>query len=161
MGSHSEWELIHDGIDLIETSRLATWDGEEFRRGEEDCFDQYWPRLDLKYGRWFCWLAFGTGIESILRGAYQVRHLPITSFGSNSHKWQALGIPANRIDDMNTYFKRLVDIRNEGAHEFIPGVRKAYFSEIETKFVPAINLIMEGIDASAGLKEWAVASFND
>jgi hypothetical protein len=96
-------------------------------------------------------LAFGTGIESILRGAYQVKHLPITSFGSKSHKWLALGIPANRIDDMNTYSKRLADIRNEGAHEFIAGVRKAYFSEIETKFVPALNLIMEGIDASACL----------
>jgi hypothetical protein len=156
VGSHCGWELICDGIDLVDTSSLAKWDGRKFLHQEQDYFNQYWPRLHEGYGRWFCWLAFGIGIENIIRGAFQVKQLPPVSFKATVSEWQALGIPANRIADHKIDIKRIAHIRNEGAHEFIAGVRNAYFPEVETKFVPALNLIMDAINAPAALKERAV-----
>lgn len=141
--NHTAAALILEGIDLIEASRLARWSGRFVAEAHDD-FEDYWPRMHPKYGRWFCWLALGVGAERILRGAYKEKGLNGPSFGSD-HNWQALGVPASAQGRMAASFKKLAKRRNEGAHSYIPGIRDGYFTEVHNDYAPALNLLLDAV----------------
>ena len=136
--------LILEGIDLIQASRLAQW-RRRFTAVEYDDFNPYWPTVHAKYGRWYCWLAFGVGAECVLKGAYKSKAVKWTSLGSKAHRWAALGVPPGEITSLGASISKLAKRRNEGAHGFVAGVRDAYFSEVEDAYLPALNCVLDVI----------------
>jgi hypothetical protein len=136
-------DLIREGIDLIETSQLARWEG-RFISQDKIVFDAYWRGMHPRYGRWFCWHAFGVGAENIIRGSYQVKKLPVNGFGPKQ-RWADLGVPTEDIEVLNDNIRLLATRRNEGAHRFIAGARDAYFPEVAEQYIPTLNLLLEVI----------------
>lgn len=135
--------LIREGIDLIQASRLAQWHG-RFTAEEYDDFNVYWPTVHAKYGRWYCWLAFGVGAECVLKGAYKSKAVKRGSLG-RGHRWAALGVPPGEITSVGASIPKLAKRRNEGAHSFVAGVRDAYFPEVESEYLPALNRVLDAI----------------
>jgi hypothetical protein len=61
-----------------------------------------------------------------------------------------LGIPLERHTKLTDDMKLLAKRRNEGAHEFALGVRDGYFTEVEYRYVPALNILLIAIDYPKG-----------
>lgn len=137
------WLEIQSGIGLIRCSRLAH--REEIRLvadTDRDSFNAYWSNLDPKYGRWFCWLAFCVGAESIGKGAFGLNG-QLTSTMAQFKNWERhLGMSVASAKSVRFAFARLKSIRDNEAHEFRVGVRDAYFNDVEESLVPALNEVL-------------------
>lgn len=138
---------IEAGLVAIAWSHLAKWDKYHLvAETNQDAFNSYWPNIDPKYGRWLCWLAFGVGAESIVKGAFQLKTgNPLGPFGG-SHPWKRLGMPNKHIAFVSDGILKLAkEVRNRDAHEYVPERRAADFPDIEQRYVPALNHIFDCI----------------
>lgn len=109
-------------------------------------FDAHWSRLDPDYGRWFCWLAFFVGAESIGKGAFGL-HGQRTSNMAQFKKFEYhLGMSSHTARLVQRSFNRLKTIRDAEAHEFRRGTRDAYFGDVAGVFVPALNEVLTCLD---------------
>ena len=140
------WDSVDSGIELINWSALARG-GRNGLNPEihKDVFDERWTRLDPKYGRWLCWVAFAVGAECIVKGMFEVRECPPKKwkFGC-SLPWRELGIPENKVDCISKWVLRLTKLRNRDAHAYIANQRDQNFDELGD-FVLALNLALNAV----------------
>jgi hypothetical protein len=149
------WESVKAGIELIAWSNLAYCDGSQLvANTDQVAFNRHWPSIDPKFGRWFCWLAFGVGSENIVKGAFGLNRHRILKFGA-CHPWKrALHLPDEQIGPVSEAINRLATkVRNRDAHEYVANVRDANFPEVYESFVPALNLILACLPADHLRKE--------
>jgi hypothetical protein len=106
---------------------------------DKAAFDVHWPRLDPDYGRWLCWLAFFVGSENIGKGAFGLRGQTTSNMSQFKKFDHHFGMSKETSKCVSHAFAKLKTIRDQEAHEFRKGVRDAYFQEVATLFVPALN----------------------
>ena len=144
------WESIDSGIELVNWSALAHGNRSGLSAQiDKDVFDERWTRLDPKYGRWLCWIAFSVGAECIVKGAfYEKGYQPIPkkwSFGGDL-PWDRLGLRGN--EDVRNSIKRLAtNIRNRDAHAYIANQRDQNFDELGD-FVSALSMVLHAISST-------------
>jgi hypothetical protein len=139
------WPDITSGIDLIQCSRLAHLENHRFiAHTDRAAFEEHWTVLDPVYGRWFCWLAFFVGAESIGNGAFGLRAVPKTAMGGFKG-WERIGISNADAKEVGLAFTTLKTMRDHEAHQFKRGVRDAYFPEVRS-FIQALNKILLRLD---------------
>ena len=138
------WERVASGIELMIWSRLASWNGLRLKAStDQDIFNQHWPTIDPRFGRWLCWVAFGVGAEGILKGVFGIKGYPVERFGA-SHPWKThMGMSDENVDRVSKAVSLLVEIRNRDAHGYVPGVRDSNFPEVASQFVPALNQVLD------------------
>lgn len=141
-----DWSDITSGIGLIQCSRLAHFENHGFIANTDSAaFEEYWTVLDPVYGRWFCWLAFFVGAESIGNGAFGLRGINKTTMGGFS-RWERIGISnADDAKEVRVAFTTLKKMRDHEAHQFKRGVRSAYFPEVPS-FIQVLNKILACLD---------------
>jgi hypothetical protein len=139
------WSRVTWGIELITWSKLAAWDGSHLAAAnDENSFDAEWLRIDPKFGRWLCWIAFGVGSEGIVKGAFGIRNHFVENFGG-CHPWnKRLSMPTEhvaQVSDAITYLA--TEVRNRDAHQYLYGVRSKDFPDVAGRFVPALNRVLD------------------
>jgi hypothetical protein len=89
------WFRIASGISVIDWSNLASWDGAELEAAtDQAAFNLHWPTIDPKFGHWLCWIAFGVGAESIVKGAFGLKNYYVGNFGA-AQPWETLKMDEN------------------------------------------------------------------
>ncbi|HTD43679.1 MAG TPA: hypothetical protein VK687_05840, partial [Bryobacteraceae bacterium] len=139
------WPKIASGVEVIVWSHLASWDGARLAATtDRSGFDLHWQKIDQKFGRWLCWLAFGIGAEGIVKEAFDLKKYPLGHFGK-CHPWgTVLGMPNQHIAAVSHAIHQLAtEVRNRDAHEYVPGVRDKDFPDVALHFVPALNQILD------------------
>jgi hypothetical protein len=137
------WPRIASGIELIVWSNLASWNGTQLKATtNRDAFNAHWPKVDQRFGRWLCWVAFGVGAENVLKGAFGLKQYELKHFGA-SHPWKrVLQMPDEHVDFVSKAICLLAtEVRNRDAHEYVPDVRNNDFPAVASQFVPALNHI--------------------
>jgi len=134
---------IASGIDLIVLSRLASWTGTTLVPiSAKAAFDAHWVKLDRRLGRWLCWIAFGVGSESIVTGARQ--HKGKSGNWDASISWEKFfQMKPDVCTEVTSAVACLSKIRNRDAHQYLPDCRDDDFPLVESKFIPALNCILE------------------
>jgi hypothetical protein len=141
-----EWPRIVSGLEVIRWSTLVSWDELGLRlvaAADRDTFNAHWPRIDPRFGRWLCWVAFAVGAESIVRGAFDVLGHPIKRFGAADNPWNLI-LGTNAQTEVDS-IKHLARVRNRDAHEYVPEVRDISFPDVETLYVPALNRVLDSL----------------
>lgn len=142
---YGDWLDITSGIGLIQCSRLAHFENLQFiPQTNSVAFERYWTILDPVYGRWFCWLAFFVGAESIGNGSFGLQGIQKTTMGGFKH-WESIGISVRDAKQVRAVFTTLKVMRDHEAHQFRRGVRDGYFPEV-CSFVQALNQILACLD---------------
>jgi hypothetical protein len=160
---HNAWKQIVAGIDAIQWSRLALWDAQSARlqaaKGK-DSFNNHWrSEIHPRSGRWICWMAFGVGSESLTRGAFALHgyEVPGTGFGA-SQPWGKLKMLPQYHSEVGEAIRKLSCVRNKDAHRYWPNVRETDFPLVDSKFVPALNRIIECLGRDELLARYANSS---
>jgi hypothetical protein len=155
MTEEISWKQVVAGIDILNWSKLASWNPAQGRLNaakDEVSFDTHWDEIHHRSGRWLCWIAFSVGAESLVRGAFSLHGHEIQNFGA-SHPWNRLNMPVEYHTEVAaTIYKLATQVRNRDAHRYLPDVRATDFPLIDSEFVPALNRIIECLDRD-GLRE--------
>ncbi len=138
------WPRIASGIEVIVWSKLASWNGTELKAAtDRDAFNLHWPNVDERFGRWLCWLAFGVGAESVVKGAFGLENYEVKNIGA-THPWKTLKMDEDVKDFVAKAIHWLAtEVRNRDAHEYVSGVRDKDFPDVELQFVPALNHVLD------------------
>jgi len=159
------WKQIVAGIDAMQWSRLSSWDSSTAQLSaarDRDLFNKHWKTIHPRSGRWLCWMTFAVGAESLTRGAFALHgyEIPHSGFGA-SQPWAALKMPQQYQSEVAAAIHKLAsDVRNRDAHRYWGSVRNNDFPLIDSRFVPALNRIIECLDRELLLKRYHGSSEN-
>jgi hypothetical protein len=144
------WRQIRAGLALIMWSRLASWNQLELTlapaENSEFESDVGWRVVHVEFGRLLCWIAFSVVSEYFVKGAFM-------SSGQDSKKMKFGQLPWNLLltetdrEIVAPIIKSLAcEIRNRDLHRYTRNVRASHLLDVESRFVPALNVILASFD---------------
>jgi hypothetical protein len=144
------WRQIRAGLGLIVWSRLASWNQLELTLAPADNseFESNvgWRVVHDEFGRLLCWIAFSVGSEYIAKGTFMSRGQDSTNMEFGSLPWSRVLERSDRKSVAPIIKSLAREIRNRDVHRYSRNVRASHLLDVESRFVPALNVIFASFD---------------